>query len=455
MLHPEQRSDLKDRPLMLIYLFNVKYSPNLGDGVIAECLEAEIRRSIPYATVQSIDLAGRTSWVPPRNSWVRAAALGAMRRLPRWASDNVVELVLARKLQKSLKPIWSQQLAGASFVIFGGGQLFQDPDLNFPLKLSAAHEACRSQNLQTAIFSVGVSQCHSPRGRSLLRTLLNDPNTVHIGVRDEQSLENLADLSNRESYLSPDPGLLASRLWPAEHIKARARPMIGLGVTHPSVLKHHSASSSPFSHCKRLYQQTIQSLLNSNFDVVCFTNGAGEDERFLGKLLREHQLNEKWRDRVQFAPRAAHPRDLARLISQLDAVIAHRLHTNILAYSYKVPHIGLTWDPKLHAFFDSIDRSNFLISLDEPNSRSISSRVIEALETGISTKIHSRLLGLCADGIEQLAARVVETAGLEAKLNSQRNLCSKKLNSCENHRQSVRPPFSDNLTTGSQPGGHR
>ena len=48
-----------------IVLFNLKYSPNLGDGVIALCLENELRRHFVSWDVRSIDLAGRSEWTTP------------------------------------------------------------------------------------------------------------------------------------------------------------------------------------------------------------------------------------------------------------------------------------------------------------------------------------------------------------------------------------------------------
>jgi hypothetical protein len=45
-----------------IVIFNVKYSSNLGDGLIALCLESAIRTALPGAAVDSQDLAGRTKF---------------------------------------------------------------------------------------------------------------------------------------------------------------------------------------------------------------------------------------------------------------------------------------------------------------------------------------------------------------------------------------------------------
>ena len=47
---------------MKISLLNVKYSPNLGDGIIAECLEHVLLQSDEVSDVSSCDLAGRSEF---------------------------------------------------------------------------------------------------------------------------------------------------------------------------------------------------------------------------------------------------------------------------------------------------------------------------------------------------------------------------------------------------------
>ncbi|HEY9235147.1 MAG TPA: hypothetical protein VIP08_08945, partial [Phenylobacterium sp.] len=45
---------------MIIAVANVKFSPNLGDGLLAECLEAELARG--GAQTLAIDIAGREAF---------------------------------------------------------------------------------------------------------------------------------------------------------------------------------------------------------------------------------------------------------------------------------------------------------------------------------------------------------------------------------------------------------
>ena len=49
-------------PAPLIRLMNVKFSPNLGDGLLSDCLEAGLRARGAAAATGSIDLAARTGY---------------------------------------------------------------------------------------------------------------------------------------------------------------------------------------------------------------------------------------------------------------------------------------------------------------------------------------------------------------------------------------------------------
>ena len=65
---------------MKVAILNVKYSPNLGDGLLAECLERELVRHQPAMEIVAIDLAGRTAY--GAHGRHRALALRTLERLP-------------------------------------------------------------------------------------------------------------------------------------------------------------------------------------------------------------------------------------------------------------------------------------------------------------------------------------------------------------------------------------
>ncbi|MGF1621856.1 MAG: polysaccharide pyruvyl transferase family protein [Rhodomicrobiaceae bacterium] len=392
---------------MNIVIFNVKYSANLGDGVIAECLEAAIARRTGWQ-VASIDLAGRTGWTNGAGGRMRRLKLAVLQAMPRPMRDASVSLVLGRTVREKLQPLWRERLQSADAAVFGGGQLIQDGDLNFPIKLSAAGAEVRRRGIPAAIFAVGAAPSKSGRGRALFETFFRDTNIVHAAARDEASRNALRSLGC-DAGLCRDPGLLAAQIWPVQPRASKARARIGLGITHPVVLSHHA--SRKLHHTTdtalALYETMATRLAAAGNDVVCFTNGAAEDEALLRKLGARAAMRSA---AIEIAPRANRPKELARRIANCDALIAHRLHAAIVAYSYRVPSIGLRWDDKLLGFFDSIDYSGRTAEFDEATAGRIDTLVRQIMNEGVALERHTQIIQDTEAGIDNLIAKLASDA---------------------------------------------
>lgn len=403
---------------MRVAIFNVKYSPNLGDGVIAECLEYALRQRAGW-TVWSIDLAGREAFAAPNGGRNRAFLLALLHRMPGWLRDATVGPLLEFKIRTRLMKRWRELLKGADAAIFGGGQLIQDTDLNFPIKLTGAAAACQSANVPVAVYAVGATRCRSSVGRRLFRCLFRSDRLVYVAARDEASCAVLNELGS-SARSCVDPGLLAAEVWPAPARKERVRRCIGLGITHPAVLAHHGGWSADRSgDAISLYTAMAEYLVAAGFDVVCFTNGAAEDELFLAEM--KTGLFEPGRGpgdvrkgSVHVAPRCGTPGELARLIAGFDCVVAHRLHAAILAYAYRVPSVGLRWDDKVARFYQLAGRGDFLMPFDAENAGHILRFVRRSMERPIEPSVHERLLAEAKAGIDCLAAALVAALGPHA-----------------------------------------
>ena len=73
---------------MKLALFNCKFSENLGDGLIAEALEAALRRQLPEVRIECCDLAGRSTYghtTTPNRSRAQDSAAWPTGS-PRWAA---------------------------------------------------------------------------------------------------------------------------------------------------------------------------------------------------------------------------------------------------------------------------------------------------------------------------------------------------------------------------------
>ncbi|GJE62696.1 polysaccharide pyruvyl transferase family protein [Methylobacterium trifolii] len=397
---------------MRIAIFNVKYSANLGDGVIAECLEAALS-DMPGITARSLDLAGRRTYGEGLGA-SRSRILDRLRTLPRPLRHLVVRVLLGGLLRLRLIPHWRRALADCDAVIVGGGQLIADADLNFPLKLSAAAAECQRRGLPVAVFAVGVTPGWSGAGRRLLRRLFSK-NVVQIAVRDERSRDHLSRLLGWRSHdgLAPalcrDPGLLAAEVYPARLRTARTRPLIGIGITHPAVLRHHADAPDSLPTCDAgWYADLILAVRRTGYDVACFTNGAAEDEVHLA-AVRERLRSDAPEavGTITFAAQPRCPADLARIVAGFDALVAHRLHAHILAYAYAIPSVGLDWDGKLGAFFASVKRERFMAT---PGGAV--GLLTAALRSGLDAGVREVVIAQTRQGILRMAEALTAECAL-------------------------------------------
>jgi hypothetical protein len=367
-----------------IVLLNVKYSPNLGDGLLSECLERELGRSLPGCEVVSIDLAGRTAY-PRAHGRARGAVLALLERCPSRLRRTIAGTMLRLLLAVRLRGHYRRGLRGADAVVVGGGNLLTDSDLNFPLKISAAlGEAARSY-LPVAVHAVGVSpEWSRPGGRMFGRTL-ERARLARCSVRDHRSQDNwAAHFSNRDilpATIAVDPGVLASLWYPANRRPTDAGSRrIGLCVTDPLAVRYHASEASAAT-LDTWYPAALRSLVESGFQVVLFTNGSPEDREYLYGNVSE--WIRKAKGAVTLGRSFDTPQDLAALVSNCDAVIGHRMHACIAAYSYAVPAIGLRWDPKLDSFFELTGRKAHMLDPANTDAGTVGRRTAAAITDGV------------------------------------------------------------------------
>ena len=381
-------------------IFNVKFSPNLGDGLIAECLESALHAARPELAPKSIDLAGRTRYDPAtgRNRRRLLRGLGHLPTPVRAALMPPLLTVYARTL---LRPKWRRQLAASDVAVIGGGALLADADQNFPVKLSQVLKLCAEMERPVAIAHVGVTPGWSAGGRARFLDALRRVRLLKVTVRDRSSLTRFntefGDIAPAPQ-LGLDPGLLCRDTY-GPVVRDAERTRIGLCLTDPLVLELHGEGRIDIDRYRAWLGAVIERLAARPGELVLFTNGSPEDEEFAAELLRKFRgLGD-----IQLAARPKRPADLARLVGGLECVVAHRLHACIAAYSYSVPAVGLTWDRKLDHFFDLVGRSNHLVDWRGTSPGSCVAAIERALADPIDPAAHAATLAQCRADIADLA----------------------------------------------------
>lgn len=396
---------------MKVLVFNVKFSENLGDGILAMCLECALVQARPDIQVETIDIAGREAFGETREG--RKALLRLLELMPEVLRRLAVSAALARSLAH-WRGMWLERARHADAAVIGGGNLFQDDDLNFPLKIGAVLDVLREAGVPVAIHAVGASRHWSLRARKLFAGLLGN-RVVHVCTRDEQSRQNLRSYFGEtfDVGICPDPGLLA-----AELLAGRTPPpgqcegtTVGICVTHPMILRRHSGlpiSQVPLCGMPA-YGELIDGLLGYGYKVLLFTNGAREDQGFLDGIMqmpanaRRAAVGE-----LRAAPRPRDPAELLGILQPLSAVVAHRLHANIIAYSLGIPHVGLGWDSKVRSFFEAVGRGRFLVEGRRAPGE-IAGDVSLAIAEGIDPARHAEQMDMARRGIEGMVGKFLSS----------------------------------------------
>jgi polysaccharide pyruvyl transferase WcaK-like protein len=381
-------------------IFNVKFSPNLGDGLIAECLESALHAARPELAPKSIDLAGRTRYDPAtgRN---RRRLLGALDVLPTRVRATLMPILLTVYARTRLRPKWRRQLMTSDSAVIGGGALLADADQNFPVKLSHVLRLCAELNRPVAIAHVGVTPGWSEGGRTRFLDALRQVRLLKISVRDRQSLTHFrTEFGNigPTPQLALDPGLLCRDTY-GPVVRGEGPTRIGLCLTEPLVLDLHGEGGVDMTRYRPWLAAVIERLAQRPGELLLFTNGSPEDEQFASELFRSVDSCAA----VRLVPRHTRPAELARFIAGLDIVVAHRLHACIAAYSYRVPAVGLSWDKKLDRFFDLVGRGEHVVDWRGTSPGSCVAAIDRALADPIEPAAHAATLAQCREGIVDLA----------------------------------------------------
>ena len=347
---------------MTLRLLNVKYSPNVGDGLLVLCMEERLGRSA--ADVSSIDLAGRTTYRPHGHR--RELSMRLLETVPSIVRPRLARVGLDVKLALGLRRHYRDGMAGIESLVLGGGNLLSDQDLNFPVKIAAALQEAARARARVAIHGCGVSGNWSRTGRALLRDAFASNPPVHVAVRDRASKAAwdtlFASAARREAFVVHDPGVLASALYRfGDPLASRARPMVAVGLMSNLAIRYHGFPSLSAERLNGWYLQLVDELTARGFEVCIFTNGSPEDRRF-ARNFWTLLADGRGRMHVRLAD-VTLPVDLCRIVSAACGVIAFRMHALIAAYSYGKPLVALKWDPKVDAFLEAVGLAGDLVDV--------------------------------------------------------------------------------------------
>ena len=339
---------------MKITIANVKFSANLGDGLLSECLEFGLgKNSDASFEIANCDLAGRTEYcVDDATSSVRNRYLTILNSTPWFLRRIVLRGGLALKC-KSWRKHYDICVGDAEAIVIGGGNLLTDVDLNFPTKISLLLNLVNKKNKPVYFYGIGVGGIWSKRGLKLMRIALKESDIRAVFVRDVQSLHNFEEhfgnVVNARPVVVRDPGLIASSVYSIQ--QSDTHRGVGICLIGPDAISYHSAVDVTKHYLLNWYEQLCLQLMSHNISVDLFTNGGEEDVVFASEFSR--YIFEKQGLHINVHS-FKNPYELARYISSFDTIVAFRMHALICAYSFGSKIIAFKWDPKVESLMESL-----------------------------------------------------------------------------------------------------
>lgn len=392
---------------MNVKLLNVKYSPNVGDGLLVECLEDRLRNISGMQFASSVDLAGRTAYTSASSNKYREQMMLVLESAPKAIRPHLSRLGLKAKIAFGLRDHYRRGLAGADAVILGGGNLLSDQDLNFPMKITAALREAARIKARIAIYGCGVSSIWSPSGRAMICDSFAENPPVFVAVRDDESKKAwdqiFSDAAGLEAIVVNDPGIMASTVYPFDSpLAVSQRPTIALGIMSSIAIKYHGFNSPSESNLAKWYEGLTNELTKYGFNVCLFTNGSPEDRSF-AKRVFENLSQHAFFERIRLA--SVHlPGDLCRVISMADSVVAFRMHALIAAYSFGKPFIALKWDPKVDAFLRSVELEDSVLDVNDLSPAAAFEFLDSIWSRGLDQKKREQKIAEAKQSIHGLAA---------------------------------------------------
>ena len=359
-----------------ILLIGEKYSNNLGDGLICEIAENILQDS--KLEIINFDISGRNEYSNVVNEFdlKRENLLYIKSKV-----KEVLSFIGYNKTGKNFQNIYDKFKKNfdniilekkIDTVIFAGGQMFID---TFIYQINYICQYCEINNIDVLFNCCGGGKILN---KSLLEETLKLDSIKYISVRD--NYEKIEKISKKNVINCYDSVILLSELY---KVKKQSKFEYGVGIMF-------STLQSPKRQIN-FWKQMIQTLVDNNIEFKIFTNGSYKDYSFAEFILNELNIDKK----IYLMERPKKPIELVNIVLKFDKILSMRLHSMIIAYSYDIPSVSISWDKKINVFFRKIGLNNNCYTLKDKQDKILKHLISldcncidETIKKEICSKIH-------------------------------------------------------------------
>lgn len=343
-----------------IVILGERYSKNLGDGVICQCVEGLVKK---YAreddSVVCIDLSCRENY-GLRNDldkkWISNCSDKIMSCL---LSIPGIQQQFVRKMGKSVYTYWTWERRDraivrgicarnhATDVIFAGGELFKDYFL-FYMKYFVTEYGKTGSRIW--FNACGCDANNTDYVTRAFRKVLGSQTIHRITTRSLPESCKALITPERYSFV-PDPAICAADFFEKNPTH---EAQVGLGIMAIDDLAEKKDELLAF------WSEVVRQLEKMGLSYKLFTNGALEDYQFAQELVAYLNIEEE-----KLLPQPQTPEGLIRQITAFDEICAFRMHSVIIAYAFQIPFAGFAWDQKIRDFSKYIGQEEQIVDWEK------------------------------------------------------------------------------------------
>ena len=292
--------------------------------------------------------------------------------------QKIADMELTQKLRKS-----------NSIIVFAGGQMF----FNYFVPYLTRIKECADKTNTPIIFNSCGFGPLSKDATSELAQILNGKIVKQITVRD--SLEKAISLT-KKAFFIPDVAICTNIYYTNS---GDVNQKIGLGVidTDAYNINHPDEKITKIQYLEIMFG-VVTELSKTNRKIELFTTGIERDQK-MAIGLQEYCMAKGVK--IYVAKRPKNVEQLLKTITSYQSIVSSRLHSLIIAYSYGIPSIGLSWDSKVDYFFEIIGYKNRFIPIKKATAKSLSN-AIQDLDNGVDSKHKCLLQNQVLNNIETI-----------------------------------------------------
>lgn len=407
-----------------IVLVGLIYDENLGDQAISyvttEIVKQYFEKYSLNMRVKYLDLGGATSFIPnedkSEHASVKKRAISAIVSIvktlaPRLCHDMAEKRIVSRFDSVALETITKETKA----IIFCGGGIINFKHLFTSKPIYRVIQLAEQFNIPVMFSACGIEGFNPNDFRcKLLQRAMNSKVVKIITTRDDfkRLSSNYIKRSSIKTARVADSVCSINSFIPQSKKQDKT---IGLGIAHPRLFKKYGIDCSEDRFLK-LWINIIRELTNKGYKCRIFTNGAHDDYMFSTRVAQA--IGDS--DILESRPYSVET--LASMISSYSGIIATRMHSAIIAYSYGVPAVGIVWNNKQLMFGKSIGRREYFIEARNFRSDVIVDKMIKFLEEGYDESKRDNYIASTSSYIEKFLNNYVFTIRLNSKsANAEKN----------------------------------